>query len=408
VSRDRAVGAAAANEECGERHSEKGPRAILRPAASVYRFDIDDGLLLFDRRSNAVLAYNDTARHIWDLIQAGCQAGNVVREFARTWGIPVSLARSDVESLVAQWRLHKLLADEQEPTAAPQSDARVECHDLPLGPATEWTCAFGAIHVAFATEEEIGPVRLMLSQFETAPGEQPTARLDLRRAETGEMVLLKNGVQRIRTGDRALLLGGLTQAILEFIYPSAQWLALIHGAAVARDGAAFALLGPSGSGKTTLTAGLIGNGFRYLADDLVAVMEPQGAIAPWPVPLSVKDGSVELLARLWPELEQAKTYRAKGLAARMLAPPSSSRDFDPVRLDSLIFVQYRKGHSPALQRISRFQTIERLLSDRIWVGNPITIHRVSALLEWLRVTPAYVCTYGSLQDGMRLVRELVQ
>ena len=383
--------------------------AILRPAASVFRFDIDGGLLLFDQRSNAVLVYNDSARQIWDLIEAGCQVEDLVCEFARTWRISVSRARADVEPIVAQWRLQGIVANEQEPTAAALSvQDRVECHDLPLGPATEWTCEFGAVLVAFASEEEIAPIRLILSQFETVSDEQPTARLELRRAETGEMVLLKNGIQRIRTRDGALLLGGLSQAILECIHPGVQWLALIHGAAVAHNGTAFALLGPSGSGKTTLTAGLIGNGFTYLADDLVAVMEPQGAIAPWPLPLSVKDGSLDLLARLWPELEQAQTYRTKGFAARLLTPPSSGQDFDPVRLNSLIFIQYREGCSPALQRISCFQTIERLLSDRVWIGNPITIHRVSALVEWLRVTPAYVCTYGSLQDGVRLLRELVQ
>ena len=75
-------------------------------------------------------------------------------------------------------------------------------------------------------------------------------------------MLLSDGMERIRTRDYGVLVGGLWQAILERIHPNVEWLALIHGAAVARNGEGLALCGPSGSGKSTLTAGLTSAGFR--------------------------------------------------------------------------------------------------------------------------------------------------
>src|SRR5882757_9726992 len=43
----------------------------LRPSSSVRRFPIAGGLLLLDRAANCLYAYNDTARHVWDLIESG-------------------------------------------------------------------------------------------------------------------------------------------------------------------------------------------------------------------------------------------------------------------------------------------------------------------------------------------------
>jgi predicted ATPase len=39
----------------------------------------------------------------------------------------------------------------------------------------------------------------------------------------------------------------------------------------------------SGSGKSTLAAGLVGQGYDFLANDLIALSEPNGTIVPWPL-----------------------------------------------------------------------------------------------------------------------------
>jgi hypothetical protein len=49
----------------------------------VRRFPIDGGLLLLDQASNCLFAYNDTARHVWDLIEAGRTEESLISEFAR-------------------------------------------------------------------------------------------------------------------------------------------------------------------------------------------------------------------------------------------------------------------------------------------------------------------------------------
>ena len=164
----------------------------------------------------------------------------------------------------------------------------------------------------------------------------------------------------------------------------------------------------SGSGKTTLTAALINGGFDYFADDLVALTAPKGTVLPWPLPLGVKSGSETVLAPYCPALAQARRYRTKGIDARLLIPAKSTWYADPVRLRTSVFPRFIEGAAPSLERISCLRAVEHLLADRIWIGNPITADRVVAFLDWLRQTPVYTCTYGNLDDGMRMMKDLAR
>jgi len=129
---------------------------------------------------------------------------------------------------------------------------------------------------------------------------------------------------------------------------------------------------------------------------------------PWPLPLSIKQGSFDVVSRLWPELTQVPSYRTwRGLEARLLVPPAAAWDAQPAALRRVVFPYYATGVRPELTRLSSFQTIERLLSDRIWLGSPIIEDRVTAFLAWLEDIPAYALTYADLDDAVRLIEDVV-
>src|SRR5262249_27689722 len=271
----------------------------------------------------------------------------------------------------------------------------------------EWVCTIRGMPIAFAVETEMpGPFRLLFSHLET-PEAIPQARLEIRTTSTGEMVLIEDGRERLRTIDAAEAIGALHVAVLEHTRSDLEWFALIHGAALATAGKGLALAGPSGSGKSTLAAGLISRGYDFLADDLIALSEPHGMVVPWPLPLSIKQGSIEIVEAHHPQLAEAAPYRTKGVEARMLIPPSSAWNADPVPLCCLVFPHFAEGAEPRARRLTSFETIEGLMTDRIWLGSPITEKRMSAFLTWLDRTPSYALSYGSLADGMQLIADVV-
>ena len=153
---------------------------------------------------------------------------------------------------------------------------------------------------------------------------------------------------------------------------------------------------------------LMTRGFDYLADDLLAVAAPGGSIVPWPMPLNVKDGSVDVLASSHPELSSSPTYRAKGTNARLMAPPTDPWEREPTALRYLIFPRFVAGESAELRVLSPFEALERLLGDRIWFGYPLVEDRVQAFVTWLEKKPSYAISYGTLEAAARCIEDIVE
>lgn len=69
---------------------------------------------------------------------------------------------------------------------------------------------------------------------------------------------------------------------------------LFHASGISDDaGRVVALVGPSGSGKTTASRALASDGWGYVTDETVAVVDDDGRVVPYPKPLSVVMDSTE-------------------------------------------------------------------------------------------------------------------
>src|ERR1700694_993500 len=80
-----------------------------RSSTSVRMVPTATGLVLLDTSSNCLWAYNDSARHVWELIERGGLADDIVADFTLQYGIPDDIARSDVGSILRQWRSQGLV-----------------------------------------------------------------------------------------------------------------------------------------------------------------------------------------------------------------------------------------------------------------------------------------------------------
>ena len=122
-----------------------------------------------------------------------------------------------------------------------------------------------------------------------APGAHDTpflemARGDLRltvegigyfRIHNGEQIAWQRARENVSDQDlRTFLLGSAVGALL-----IQRGILVLHGNALERDGQAIVCLGHSGAGKSTLAYALMHQGWRLLADDLVAIT-PDGQVLP--------------------------------------------------------------------------------------------------------------------------------
>jgi len=83
--------------------------------------------------------------------------------------------------------------------------------------------------------------------------------------------------------------------------------AVLHAAAVSRNGIGVILPAPMESGKTTLATALVLAGFGYLTDEAVSFDVDSLDVLPFPKPLSIDRGAWRLFPELEPRLDRAIT-----------------------------------------------------------------------------------------------------
>jgi hypothetical protein len=126
---------------------------------------------------------------------------------------------------------------------------------------------------------------------------------------------------------------------------------------------------------------------------------PDGRIVRWPLPMSIKEGSWDLLSESYRNLPGFPPYHTKRGEARQLVPSGEAWNTNPVPLKGFIFPRYVAGAKATLTRLTPFEALRRLLGDQIWLGYPITEQRVGNFLRWLNDKPAYTLKHGNVADA---------
>jgi hypothetical protein len=379
------------------------------PSTSVRKLPSGAGLILLDTSANCLWAYNDSARQVWEVIERGGSDDDIVADLTDRYGIPDEVARADASAILSQWRTHGLVRPNGEDK--PQITVPATATDWTTRPEPRWAAAFtvtirGKVFVLAIEPGEIAEFIRVAFQHLVTPQARPDVRLQVRLADEHESALIVDGIERMRMREGSQIVGAVDQVVLEHLYPGIEWLAMMHGGGIARGGAAFAVPGACGSGKTTLIAYLIANNrFTYFADDLIA-LATDGHLVPWPMPLGPKQGSWKLLSEWYPHLPSAPNYRTQLGEARQIFPPADVWDTEPLPLRGFIFPRYVAGATPELKRLTSLEALQRLLTDRIWLGYPMTEDRVSAFLGRLEDMPAYSLVHGNVVEAARLLDDI--
>jgi HprK-related kinase A len=141
---------------------------------------------------------------------------------------------------------------------------------------------------------------------------------------------------------------------------------ILHAAVLERDGCALVLPAPSGSGKSTLCAGLAFGGWRLLSDELTLIEPGTGRIVPIPRPISLKNASIEVIARWAPQAVFSPVVHdtVKGSVAHVQPLPDAvARADEPARPGWIVMPRYVPDGPCQLQPLTKAQAMMQLVDN---------------------------------------------
>ncbi len=177
---------------------------------------------------------------------------------------------------------------------------------------------------------------------------------------------------------------------------------VLHAAVLARGDAAAILPAPPGSGKSTLCAALILRGWRLLSDELTLLDPLTLAVTPLVRPVSLKDGSIDLIRAFAPDawLGPPSKDTHKGTVAHLRPPADSmAQAQQPATPRWIIFPQYRAGAAPVLAMMDKTDAAMDLFRNA-FNASVLGERAFDAVTNLVDRCACHRFTYSRLDDGI--------
>ena len=185
----------------------------------------------------------------------------------------------------------------------------------------------------------------------------------------------------------------------------ADWLMTVHASAITNGRKTILFSAAPGSGKTTIAALLQAQGYKLISDDFVPFDKYSFNAFPFPVAMSVKEGSMDVLTSHYPDLgKKPLNYITPEKNVRYLPVENEMmKMIFPVQ--EIIFIKYDKKVDFKCVKLEPIQAFKQLL-DQIWV--PPNSANVDILLSRIPQISFYQLTYSNNAKALDTITQLFE
>lgn len=277
-------------------------------------------------------------------------------------------------------------------------------------PYSTHTYCFGTslIQFSFETEDFEYYLHPLISHLETKDNSKKDSLFELFGYEDKIVFRLNGEVKGTWAEDESHLVKGMIfMHLMNVMYGKTDdfWLMTVHASALSNGKKTIAFPARPGSGKTTMAAMLRNKGYQLVSDDFVPIDKYQFRAWPLPLAMSVKQGAMNLISSMYPEIEDKPlNYITPEKSVRYLYPGDaheSTLEAQPVK--EFVFITYNPQVDFQYNKIEASRAVALLL-DQSWIspcGGAAEI-----LLNQLGHWAFYELTYSDNQKALDTIVNL--
>ena len=248
----------------------------------------------------------------------------------------------------------------------------------------------------------------LIRHFETSEKNAEMPLFELF-AYQGQIVFRFMGeVKGIWTKDETHLVKGLIfMFLINVLYDKtdADWLMTVHASAISNGKKTILFSAPPNHGKTTMAALLQNRGYKIISDDFVPIDRNSFKAYPFPIAMSVKQSSMDLLATIFPDLEEKPLNYISPVKSVRYLPPNDQLDFgnDVFPVHEFVFIHYNASVDFIWEKLDPVKAV-KLLLDQAWVTP--TKGNAAILFEHIIHLSFYQLTYSNNQKALDAITRL--
>jgi len=364
---------------------------------------VGQSYLVWFQNSNLYLQLEEPA---WFVFRKTCKRNKVetiAREFAVRYGA------SFEESLVFVEEIRRNITKMNQIAKVPMK-ASTDLNNYTFDPFSIHRYKLGNQIISFSYETRVFEyyIHPLIIHLETNEGDGEYPVFELFAYKESIVFRFNGEVQGIWGPDETHLVKGLIFMILiNVMYQKTidDWLMTVHASAITNGKKTILFSAAPGNGKTTMAALLQAKGYQLISDDFVPIDRKMLHAYPFPIAMSVKEGSMDLLASHFPALAKKElNYISPEKSVRYLASshhPDFTKNIFPVQ--EFIFIKYDKSVDFVLEKLDPLTGI-RLLLDQSWVAP--SIGNAEIFFDRILQKSFYQLSYSNNQKALEAITNL--
>jgi hypothetical protein len=364
--------------------------------------------LVWFQNSNLYLLLEEPAWFVFRKTRQRCKTETIAKEFSDRYGV----LQDDSLSFVRDIRSN--IAKMNQPAKISEQTAQnmVDLNSHTFSPFAIHRYKLGNQLISFSYENSTFEyyIHPLICHLETAEGSNETPLFELFAHEKSIVFRFNGEVKGIWAPDETHLVKGLIfMYLVNVMYEKTDddWLMTVHASAISNGTKTILFSAAPGNGKTTMAALLQAKGYQLISDDFVPIDRELLRAFPFPIAMSVKEGSMEILASHFPSLgEKPLNYITPEKSVRYL-PANNDTDYTksifPVR--EFVFIKYDPTVDFVLEKLDPLKGL-RLLLDQTWV-TPVQGNAAIVFDQVIRKN-FYQLTYSNNEKALEAITNLFE